>query len=303
VAAFGTATNRPLYGRGPAAGLRFTIYAIIALALMYFDQRALWSQSLRYGLRAMAYPVQVAISSPAVVWHWLTESFESRAALRLENDRLRARQRDLDVAVMRQQALELENAGLRALRTALPPLVKKWTLAEVIRVETNPLRQRLIVNKGARAGVYMNQAVVDANGILGQVAAVGPWSAEIILLTDPEHALPVQITRNQLRTIAVGSGTSAEVLLPYLAVNSDVKSGDLLVSSGLGGVFPAGYPVAKIIGVSRETNQLLAQVSAAPLAAIQDVREVMLIEFDPSHPAAPVKAPEAVASAKPAVTP
>jgi rod shape-determining protein MreC len=247
--------------------------------------------------------VQVAVSSPAAAWHWLTASFESRAALRIENDQLRTQQRELAVTVMRQQALEQENAQLRALRSALPPMVKKWVLAEVIRVETNPLRQRLIVNKGTRDGVYMNQAAVDANGILGQVAAVGPWSAEIILLTDPEHALPVQITRNQLRSIAVGSGTSAEMLLPYLAVNSDVKSGDLLVSSGLGGVFPAGFPVAKIIGVSRETNQLLAQVRAAPLAAIDNVREVMLIEFDPAHPAAPTQAPDSVTDATAATGP
>jgi rod shape-determining protein MreC len=139
--------------------------------------------------------------------------------------------------------------------------------------------------------VMLNQAVVDGNGILGQVARLGPWSAEIILVTDPEHAIPIQVTRNSLRSIAVGSGNSGELLLPYLAVNSDVKSGDLLVSSGLGGVFPAGLPVARISGVRRETNQLLAQVRAQPLASIDRDREVMLLEFEPTHPDAPASKP------------
>jgi rod shape-determining protein MreC len=113
----------------------------------------------------------------------------------------------------------------------------------------------------------------------------------VILVTDPEHAIPVQITRNNLRSIAVGSGNSGELLLPYLAINSDVKSGDLLVSSGLGGVFPAGLPVARITGVRRENNQILAQVRAQPLATVERDREVILLEFEPTHPDAPAPNP------------
>ena len=135
--------------------------------------------------------------------------------------------------------------------------------------------------------MQLNEPVVDGSGILGQVAHIGPWSSEVILITDPEHAIPVQVARNGLRTIAVGSGNTDELLLPYLAANSDVKGGDLLTSSGLGGVFPAGYPVGRITGVRREANQLLAQVRAAPQAKVDRTREVMLIEFDPANPAAP----------------
>jgi rod shape-determining protein MreC len=136
-----------------------------------------------------------------------------------------------------------------------------------------------------RDGVHVNQAGGRRRGVLGQVAHVGPWSSEVILITDPEHAMPVQVTRTGLRTIAVGSGNAANCCCTYLAANSDVKSGDLLVSSGLGGVFPAGYPVGHITGVRREANQLLAQVRAAPQAGIDRAREVMLIEFDPANPA------------------
>jgi rod shape-determining protein MreC len=292
MAVFGTEVDRPLYGRGPSPGLRFTVYAVLAVVLMYYDQHGHWEQRLRYALEATAYPVQVVVNSPSAAWRTLTENFQSRELLRAENQRLLAHERELELQLMREAALEQENAELRGLHAALPPpLIKHALLAEIISVETNPLRQRVVINKGARDGVSLNQAVVDGTGILGQVSRLGPWSAEIILVTDPEHAIPVQITRNNLRSIAVGSGNSGELLLPYLAINSDVKSGDLLVSSGLGGVFPAGLPVARISGVRRETNQLLAQVRAQPLASIDRDREVMLLEFEPTHPDAPAANP------------
>jgi rod shape-determining protein MreC len=303
VAGFGTSVSRPLYGRGPSPGLRFSLYALLALVLMYLDQRGNWGNRIRYGLMALAYPVQTVVNSPTAAWDWLTESTRTRAQLRRENEELRARQREFELALMRDQALQQENAELRNLRAALPPLTRRWVLAEVINVETDPLRQRLLINKGTTEGVHLNQPVVDATGVLGQVARVGPWSAEIILITDPEHALPVQIARNGLRTIAVGSGNAHQLVLPYLAVNSDVKRGDLLQSSGLGGVFPAGYPVGRVIGVLRESKQLLAQVEAEPLAHVNRAREVMLLDFDPAHPAAPAGPPPLPATTTAAAAP
>jgi rod shape-determining protein MreC len=286
VAGFGTSVGRPIYGRGPSPGLRFTVYALLSLALMYLDQRARWSERLRYGLQSAAYPVQVAVNSPAAAWHWLTGSLATRNSLQAQNLRLHTQVQSLQLELLRERALEQENAQLRELHRALPPLVRKWLVAEVIGVDSGTLRQRLIINKGLRDGVHLNQPVVDGAGIMGQVAHVGTWSSEVILITDPEHALPVQITRTGLRTIAVGSGNADELLLTYLAANSDVKNGDELVSSGLGGVFPAGYPVGHITGVRREANQLLAQVRAAPQAGIDRAREV-LVEFEPANPAGP----------------
>jgi len=286
VAGFSTASTRPSQSRS-AAGLRFTIYAFLALVLMYSDQRGQWSQRLRYGLLAAAYPIQMAVNSPARAWRWVADSFADRNDLRAQVARLQASERALQLANMHMQALESENGQLRALRQRLPPLVSRYLLAEVISVESSPIRQRVVINRGAREGVHPNQAVVDANGIIGQVASVGPWSAEVILLTDPQHALPVQVARNQLRTIAVGSGDAEEILLKYLAVNADVKSGDILLSSGLGGVYPAGYPVGTVVGVTRVANQLLAQVRATPSAHVDRVREVMLLDFNATHPDAP----------------
>jgi rod shape-determining protein MreC len=297
MAVFGKDFDRPLYGRGPSAGLRFTLYAILSIVLMYFDQHGHVVQRLRYGLEAAAYPVQVAVSSPSLAWSWLTASFQGRKLLQAENEQLRERVRTLELAVMRQSALEQENAELRGLHSALPPLIRSWRLAEIIGVETSPLRQRIVINRGARDGVALNQAVVDGAGVLGQVARLGPWSAEVILVTDPEHAIPVEVTRNRLRSIAVGGST--ELLLPYLATNSDVKSGDLLVSSGLGGVFPAGLPVGRVIGVRREVSQPLAQVRVQPLADLEHDREVMLLDFDSSNPAAPAPDPPIAPAVEP----
>jgi rod shape-determining protein MreC len=189
---------------------------------------------------------------------------------------------------MRYEALERENARLRALRAAMPPLVERAEVTEVISNELSTLRQRMIVNRGVRnGGAFRSQTVVDARGVLGQIVRAGPWSSEVILITDPAHSIPVEVVRNGLRSIAVGAGNTGDLSLPYLAVNSDVKAGDLLVTSGLGGVFPAGYPVARVTGIKRDPVLLLAQVRAQPLATVERDREVMLLWFTPRHPAAP----------------
>jgi len=287
----GSDLDRPLYGRGPSAGLRFTLYAILSILLMYYDRHGQLVHRLRYGMAAVVYPVQVAVGSPSLAWHWLTANLQSSAELRAENARLRNEVRELALKSLRQDALERENAQLRELRAALPPLIRHWQLAQIINVETDPLRQRVVIDKGARDGVHVNQAVVDSHGILGQVARVGPWSAEVILVTDPEDAIPVQVTRNSLRTIAVGGGSDGELVLPYLAANADIRSDDLLVSSGLGGVYPAGFPVARVIGVRRESSQLPAQVRAAPVADVERDREVILLQFSADNPAAPAPNP------------
>jgi len=180
MAVFGTDVDRPLYGRGPSVGLRFSVYATLSIVLMYYDQHGHWVQRLHYALDAAAYPVQVAVSSPRAAWNWVTQSFQTSEALRAENKRLHDQLLALEMSVVRQDALEQENAELRGLRASLPPFIKKWQLAEIISVETNPLRQRVVINKGTADGVVVNQAVVDGSGILGQVARVGPWSAEVV---------------------------------------------------------------------------------------------------------------------------
>jgi rod shape-determining protein MreC len=287
MATFHGRAARTTQTRDSSPGPRFALFALLAVALMYFDQRDGLISTARYYLQAAMQPVQMIMGSPRSVVDWFSELFEAREALRAEIAGLKTRERELSLTQMRFEALEHENAQLRALQAAMPRLVTRQQVAEVVSLELNPLRQRLLVNKGKREDIFAGQAVLDARGLLGQVSRVGPWSSEIILITDPEHAVPVQLARNGLRSIAVGAGNSGELLLPFLPVNSDVKAGDLLVTSGLGGVFPAGYPVAVVTGIKRDPVMLLAQVRARPLATLERDREVMLVWFDASHPAAP----------------
>jgi rod shape-determining protein MreC len=290
VAAFGTGAGRPLGGRGGSAGFRFTLYALLSVIVMYLDQRAHYLEQVRYVLQAAAYPLELAVNSPPAAWRWVKDSLQTRESLEAENTRLRANARDLELRAMRYEALARENGELRGLREAVPPVADRWLPAEIVNIQLSSLRQRLLLNRGVANGVFKGQAVLDDKGLIGQTTHVGPWSAEVILITDPEHAVPVRVERTGLRTIAVGAGDTASLALPYLPGNADIKSGDLLVSSGLGGVFPEGYPVARVTEVHRDAVQPLAQVRAAPLAHVDTDSEVMLVWFRADHPAAPAPA-------------
>lgn len=290
MAAFGTGGIRS-QGRGASPGPRFTVYAIISILVMFYDQRHGWLEAARFFLTStIAYPVQAAVNSPTSAWHWLQESFESRDALRAENERLKAQDRVLAIRTMRFDALERENAELRGLRDDLPPLVDHWISAEIMNVEVDDSRQRVVISRGTTNGVFKGQTVIDDKGVIGQTTHVGLLSSEVILITDTEHAIPVQVERTGLRTIAVGAGDRVSLALPYLPGNADLKPGDILITSGLGGVFPAGYPVAKVAEVHRDAVQPLAQVRAIPLADIETDREVALVWFREDNPAAPAPA-------------
>jgi len=282
-----------LQGRGGSPGFRFTLYAVLSVVVMYLDQRQHYLEHVRYVLQAAAYPIQLAVNSPPAAWRWLKESFETREALQAENARLRAAARDLELRTMRYEALARENAELRGLAQALPPVADRWLPAEIVNIQLSSLRQRLLLNRGAANGVFRGQAVLDDRGLIGQTTHVGPWSAEVILITDPEHAVPVRVERTGLRTIAVGAGDTSSLALPYLPANADIQKEDLLVTSGLGGVFPEGYPVARVTEVHRDAVQPLAQVRAAPLAHVDTDTEVMLVWFRADHPAAPAPATDA----------
>ena len=286
MAAFSTGASRSS-ARGGSPGFRFTLYATLSIIIMFLDQRGEWLDRIRYVLQAAVYPVQLAVSSPSAAWHWIQESVQTRDALREENTRLQRRLRELELRSMRYEALGRENDQLRGLRDALPPVAERWLVAEIVNIQLNGLRQRVLIDRGTVNGVFKGQAVMDDAGLLGQTTHVGPWSAEVILITDPEHAVPVQIERTGLRTIAVGTGDTASLALPYLPANADVKVGDQLLTSGLGGVFPAGYPVGRVTEVHHDAVQPLAQVRAAPFARTETDREVMLVWFREGHPAAP----------------
>ena len=181
-------------------------------------------------------------------------------------------------------ALEAENARLRAMLEAKSGVTDRVRVAELMSVSSNPYRHSIVIDKGARDGVFNGQSMIDVDGVVGQVINAGLLSAQSVLISDPDHALPVEVNRNGLRTIAVGTGEYDRLDLPFLPNNADIEEGDLLVTSGLGGAFPAGYPVATVSSVIRIPAEPFADVSATPSAALNQVREVMLVWSTPEEP-------------------
>jgi len=283
------ASSRNISQRGTPAGLRFFSYAVLALAIMWLDQRGGWLDTARFGLSAVAYPLRIALESPISAWEWTRDNFAERSALQEENLQLRERVRALELLSMRRADLERENSELRSLRAAAGDVAEKWLPGRVIGEEANRLRHRLTIDRGARHGVTPKQTVIAGSGLIGQTLRVGPWSSEVITLADPEHAVPVQIARTGVRTLAVGSGRPGVLTLPFLPLQTDVRPGDRLLTSGLGGTFPAGYPVATVLSVRRDGASPLAQVDAVTAARFDRDRTVAFLWFRSQHPAAPVE--------------
>ncbi|MEO8017272.1 MAG: rod shape-determining protein MreC [Pseudomonadota bacterium] len=302
MAVFGSGGSRIGGGRGPSFGFRFFCYAVVSVVLMFYDRKGGFLDTARYGLQAAIYPLQLAVNSPSAAWRWIAESFATREKLQAQVDQLRNALRDQQLVTLRQAALEKENATLRGLAQVLPDVIEKRLVGEVISVEVSTLRQRLLVNRGGNDGVYRSQPVITGDGVLGQVIRTGPFSSEIILITDSEHALPVQVVRSGVRTIALGTGRSTSLELPYVPQNYDVKAGDVLVTSGLGKVFPFGLPVARVTRVERNPALPLAQIYAVPLAGIENDREVLFVWGRSNLPAS-TATPQALAVDPPVKTP
>ena len=269
---------------------------------MVADHRQHHLAVVRDGVASLAYPIQWAVQAPVQAFDAMRESFATKTRVEAENVKLAADNLVLRLRLLRFESLEQENRRLRAVRESSPRVVQRSLVAEIVRVDLDPFRQRVLINKGTRAGVFRGQAAIDANGIYGQVTRVGPYSAEIILVSDPEHAIPVHVNRTGARSIALGTGRSGLLSLPYLPQNTDVIVGDLLVSSGLGGVYPPGYPVARVTAVTRDSGQPLLQVEAEPLAGLDHDPEVLLVWFD-SEVMEPLTEPETAPAEAPAEAP
>jgi rod shape-determining protein MreC len=286
-------------GRASGLLLRTVLYCLLALGLIIVDKRYDHLGHIRRFLSVVAYPVQVAVASPFQGWNWFRESVTTRDALRSDNAKLQAELRLAQFKLQRYEALEAETLRLRALRDNTAGVADRFVIGDIMDVDLDAFRERVLVDKGARDGLYVGQAVLDSGGVFGQVARVGELTSEVILVSDPAHAIPVQINRNGLRTIAVGTGDMARLKLPYLPTSADVVVGDLLVTSGLGGGFPAGYPVGTVAAVKRDPSQSLAEIDLKPAAALDRSRELMFVWLKPNAAAA-APGPAAQAAAAPA---
>jgi rod shape-determining protein MreC len=261
----------------PAPGLRFLLLAGLSLFLLIADQRSDWLDTARKTIGAAVYPMRVAVDAPISLWRWVGESTASRNELLLDLSRLETERLITQARLQRYSALEAENARLRAMLEARSRMRERVQVAEILSVSSNPFRHVLVVDKGTRDGAFEGQATIDAQGVVGQIIEAGLLSSQVMLISDPDHALPVQVNRSGLRTIAVGTGKYDRLELPFLPNNADIEEGDLLVTSGLGGAFPPGYPVGTVDSVTRVPQNPFAEVTAKPAAELGQVREVMLI--------------------------
>lgn len=261
----------------PALGLRLLLFAGLSILILVIDHRENYLDAVHTAIDVTIHPLRVIVDAPVAMWHWLGETSAGRNELRLENSRLKAERLLTHARLQRYSALEAENTRLRAMLEARTRVRDEVRVAGIMSVSANPFRHDLVIDKGLNDGVYDGQAMIDADGVVGQVIETGLFSAQAVLISDPDHALPVEINRNGLRTIAVGTGEFDRLDLPFLPNNADVRQGDLLVTSGLGGAFPAGYPVAIIDNVTRIPQEPFAAVSAKPAAKLNQVREIMLI--------------------------
>jgi len=288
-------------GRASGLLLRCVLYSLVALGLIIVDKRYDHLGRIRRALSVVAYPVEVAVASPFEGWNWFRESVTTRDVLRSDNARLQAQLRLAEFRLQRYEALEAESQRLRALRDNTAGVADRFVVGNIMDVDLDAFRERVLVDKGARDGLFVGQAVLDSGGVFGQVARVGELTSEVILVSDPAHAIPVQINRNGLRTIAVGTGDTSRLKLPYLPTSADVVAGDLLVTSGLGGGFPPGYPVGTVALVKRDPAQSLADVDIRPAAALDRSRELMFVWLKPSAASAPALGP--AAASRPAAAP
>lgn len=238
----------------------------------------------------LVYPVQAAVDAPYALAGWAVDKLAIHTALVKENTRLK-QELLIDAVQLQQTAtLEQENARLRELMQAGARLSGHVVVATLLAVDMDPFRHVIVIDKGTNAGVFEGQTLLDAHGIIGQVIQAGPFSSTVALITDPSQAIQVELNRTSLRTLAIG-GTDLESLsLPYIANNADINPGDLLVSSGLGGRYPPGYPVAVVTQVRRDPAEPFANVSAHAVADLNHGRIVLL--YFPALAPVPVPEPE-----------
>ena len=256
---------------------RLMLYGLLAVVLMAMDHRGHYVPRVRSMAEYLVEPVYHVMEWPVRAMRNVYGQFQSRRSLRHENSDLKAQLLGQQGALQRLETVLEENRRLRALIEGADGQSFEFQFAELVRVDLDPFSHKVIVDRGSTDQVEVGQAVIDGAGVMGQVEDVHPHFSEIRLISDPNHALPVQINRTGLRTVAFGTGETDLLSLPSVPRQADVREGDLVVTSGLGNRFPGGYPVAVVSVVDRREGLTFVQVAATPLAALDRGREVLLI--------------------------
>ena len=250
---------------------------LIAVVLMVMDHKYQRLEVLRNSVAVVSEPLFMIAAVPANIFGWLNEQITSHQTLISTNRRLTAENSELQGRMLRFRALEEENSRLRTQLSASLSVGDRVTLAELVGVNLSPYKQEVIIGRGSTAGVYSGQAVINDKGVMGQVTRVTPFRSTVLLITDTLHSIPVRVLRTGLRTIALGTGRIDRLELPYLPDSANIRVGDMLVTSGLGGRFPPDYPVARITSIEKGEDMRASIVVATPLANLAQDHDVMLV--------------------------
>ena len=265
-------------------GARLLVLSVLCVTLMVVDARFDALKPVRSQMGVVLTPFYWLADLPVRVWQRTTEQISSSSSLVAENEKLKAEALLMQRRLQKLAMLTEQNVRLRELLNSAALVDDKVIVSELIGLDPNPFTHRILIDKGAQDGVFVGQPVLDASGLMGQVVEVMPYAARVLLLTDVTHSIPVQVNRNGLRAIAVGTGNPDYLELRHVAETADIKEGDLLVSSGLGQRFPSGYPVGQVTEVVRGSGQPFAIVRAIPTAMLNRSRYLLLVFSDSRSP-------------------
>ncbi len=278
----------PIFKHGPSPQHRLVLVLFCSALLIFFDHKITIFESVRGYLQSLVSPLQYLANTPKQVITWVSTNITTRRELMAENQQYRLNELGFYEQAMQLDILKQENERLRSLLASpLRSEIKKM-VAEVLSVDSDPYSHQIIINRGAGDDIYEGQPVLDALGIVGQILHVGQTSSRVILITDILHAVPVRVQRNGLRLLASGSGQIDRLIHDFVPQSADIITGDLLVTSGLGGKYPEGYPVAKVSFVSQDESREFVRVFSTPVAQIDRLRYLLLLsEKEPQNIFAP----------------
>jgi rod shape-determining protein MreC len=282
VAVFRRQRSPQLFSSRPAGALRTLLMICMSIMLMVYDHQTGRLRQIHAALATVVYPVQLLVDAPHSLLMWAGDKLATHRSLVAENGQLKTTVMQQDAELQQFAALQQENQRLRGLIDAAAQISGRVSETTILSAALDPFRHLVVIDKGTYDGVYEGQTVIDAYGIVGQVTRADPLASEVTLVSDPGQAVQVEVNRTGLRTLAEGNAEITQLTLPYVTNSADLKEGDLIVTSGLGGKYPPGYPVGYITKFDRDPAEPFAHVTARTAADLNRGREVLL--FWPSQP-------------------
>jgi rod shape-determining protein MreC len=267
----------PFFKRGPSLLTRFTFFTVLSVILLVADARFSYLQVLRQAIATVVYPLQRLSLLPGAMAGRVGDFFVTQVQLQRENEQLKRQELVHTAALQVQKSLESENQHLRQLLGMRERVAREFITAEILYSHRDPFTRRVVVDKGLQHGVKAGQAVVDDSGVVGQVTRVFPWASEVTLVTDKEQAVPIQAVRSGLRGVTFGIGYDGTLELRFMPVNADLQNGDLLVTSGIDGTYPAGLPVAVVANIERNAAYAFARITCTPAAGVSSFGQVLIV--------------------------